>query len=396
MGIFFPKTLTKLIKIFRDNNFECYVVGGAVRDIIMGIIPNEFDICTNALTTDIKHIFKIFRDEQTHLGCIKIFFEDTWFEVTTFRVESDYKNFRHPEFVKFIDSYKIDAMRRDFTINSIYSNGVSLLDPLNGIEDINKKLLRLIGNKHSKFYEDPLRILRCLNFKSKFNFKIEFSTLISLKNNFHMIKYLSKYRLHSELNKIFENRYSHKCIKFFQLLNGFQIIFHRDFKIYNFNTALTLSNKFHIKLFCMLYFHSNVEKTIIPDLLKDKLNFNRSELREIKSIFKILYINNFNNSNVFIKNLIFNYGYDLSFTVLNILNVYYGPSFKNILRKFFKIKWSYEPIKISHLNITLGKFLENKKNITKYNKYLVTILHINPKLNRKRILLHLIKTKFKL
>lgn len=394
MNIFLPEQIKKIIKIFEDNNFKCYVVGGALRDILLNLTPNEFDICTNALPCNIKSLFKKVITIGEAYGCIKIFFENTWFEITTFRIENNYTDFRHAKFIKFINSPKLDALRRDFTINSLYFNGKSLIDPFNGIEDLNKKIIRLIGNKNLKFYEDPLRILRALKFKSKLNFKIEFLTLLSLKNNFYLIKHLSKYRIHEELHKIFENLYSYDSIKIFSILNGFQIILNSKFKIFNFEKILNLTNKFHIKLFCILYFHSDIDKLLIPDILKNHLNFNKTDLYEINLIFKILQENLFENNKGFIKFLIFNYDYNFTFFILNVINTYI-PSCTNILNKFFKIKWGYEPIKIKHLNIQLGKILKNKKNVTKYNKYLITLIHVNPKLNKKDLLIHLLKNKFK-
>ena len=124
------------------------------------------------------------------------------------------------------------------------------------------------------------------------------------------------------------------------------------------------------------------------------MNFNKRELLEINLIFKILQQNLFENNKGFIKFLIFNYDYNSTFFILNVLNTYI-PSCTDILNKFFKIKWGYEPIKIKHLNIQLGKILKNKKNVTKYNKYLITLVHINPKLNKRDLLIHLLKNKFK-
>lgn len=395
MNIFLPKTIIKIIDIFKTNNFKCYIVGGAVRDILIGLQPKEFDICTNALPHDIKSLFKKYIDIGEYYGCIKIFFENQWFEITTFRIEDEYKNFRSPEYVKFVNHPELDAQRRDFTINSIYFDGEKFIDTFNGIEHIKQKFICLIGDKYKKFYEDPLRILRALKFKSKLNFKIEFLTLLSLKNNFHQIKYLSKYRVHDELSKIFENTYSYSPLKIFKILSGFQIILKTDFKICDFKEIIKLKNKFNIKLFCILYFHSDIDKLSIINLLKNNLNFNKNEINEITLIFKILNENLFKNTKLFIKNLILKYNYDTTLIILSILETYIS-SCKNILNKFYTIKWGYEPIKINHLNIQIPKYVKNKKNITKYTKYLVTVVHINPKTNKKNTLIHLLNNKFKL
>lgn len=393
MEIILPKTIHRLIKIFENNNFICYVVGGAIRNLLLNIDPKEFDLCTNATPCHIKSLFKKVINIGEEFGCIKVFFENNWFEITTFRLENNYKDFRHASNIKFINSPEFDALRRDFTINSIYFNGKFLIDPFDGINDLNKKLLRLIGDKNVKFQEDPLRMLRALRFKSKLNFKIELLTLLSLKNNFHLIKHLTKFRIHEELLEIFKcNNIS--TLKLFNILNGFNLILNTNFKVYNFEKISKLPNKFHIKIFCILYFHSNLNKNLIIKTLSNTLNFNKKDLIQLKLIFDILktspsYVNKF-----FIKQLIFKHDYNFTFYILSILNIYLFPK-HNILKNFFKIKWGYEPIKIKHLNITLGKLIKNKKDVTKYNNYLINISHKNPKLNETHILMHLLKNKFK-
>lgn len=394
MEIILPNTIIKIIKIFQKNNFSCYVVGGAIRNILLSIHPKEFDLCTNAKPNQIKSLFKKYINIGEEFGCIKIFFENNWFEITTFRYEKDYKDFRHASKIKFINSPKIDALRRDFTINSIYFNGKSLIDPFNGINDLRNRLLCLIGDKNIKFKEDPLRMLRALRFKSSLDFKLEFLTLLSLKNNFHLIKHLTKFRIHEELSKIFKCNNSISSLKIFTILKGFNLILNENFKIYDFYKISKLPNKFHLKIFCILYFHSNLEKFLILDILSNNLNFNKKELTQLKLIFDILNDNKILINKVFIKNLIFKYDYELSFYILSIFDIYFYEN-SNILKKYFKIKWGYEPIKVKHLNITLGKILKNKKDVDKYNNYLINILHKNPNLNEKHLLMHLIKNKFK-
>lgn len=395
MNIFLSNTINKLINIFKINNYKCFLVGGAVRDILLNLNPKEYDFATDAPTNKIKSLFEKYIDVGEPYGCIKIFYEDMWFEITTFRIDYGYDDFRHPKTVKFISSPQLDSIRRDFTINSIYTDGITVIDPFNGINDLENNLIRLIGNKNLKLIEDPLRILRILKFKSKLNFKIEFLTLMALKNNINLINKLNKYRLHEELSYIFNNTYFYDSIDIFRITHGFKIIFNnKELKINEFKNIKKLINNFHIKIFCILYFHSNIDNSLIIPMLINNLNFNKNELYELEIIFKILEEKKFCNIKLLIKQLILIYNYDITYKILNVLNTYYS-SCKNILKIFYKIKWGYEPIKYNHLNIELHNIIKNKRSINKYKKYLITLAHINPHINEKNILTHLIKLNSK-
>ena len=391
MNIILCNSVNKLINIFRKNNYNCYLVGGAVRDLLLNLEPEEYDFATDAPPNIIKKLFTKHIDVGEPYGCIKVYFENYWYEITTFRIEYGYEDFRHPKTIKFITSLQFDSFRRDFTINSIYTNGVTIIDHLNGINDLKNNLLRLIGNKNLKLQEDPIRILRLLKFKSKLNFKIEFLTLLALKNNIYLLKYLTKYRIHNELCKIFENEFYYETLNLFNKLNGFTILLNKPITFTNFKNIQNLTNKFHIKIFCMLYFNSNINNSLILTILKDKFNFSKESYKELEIIYKIIKNNDFENTNLYIKKLILLYDYNITYIILNILSTYIY-SCKNLLKKFYKIKWSYEPVKYDHINIKLHKIIINKKSIIKYKKYLITLVHFYPYLNKEKILTKIVKS----
>ncbi len=387
MNIFLPDTIKKLINIFNQNNFKCFIVGGAIRDMLLNISPKEFDLCTSTNPKDIKHMFKKFIDRGEAHGCIKVYFENNWYEITSFRFENSYKDFRHPEFITLLSSHEFDSIRRDFTINSLYFDGKIFIDMFNGKRDLENKLIRLIGNKNLKLREDPLRILRGLKLKSKLNFNFEFETLLSIKNNFHLITKLTKFRIHDELSEIFSNKYFLPPLKIFISLNGFSLILNREIKFLNIDKLLKIPNKFHLKLFCLLYFHSNLNKETLIEVLTENFNFKKLEMNEIKILFSILKHNILNPNSILIKELILKFNYETTFNICSILNTYFN--FK--IDKFFKIKWGKAPIKVSHLNIRAYDFVSNKKKVNKYNSYLITLCHKYPRLNNQKSLKHLIK-----
>lgn len=387
MNIFLPNSIKTLINIFNQNNFKCFVVGGAIRDMLLNISPKEFDLCTNATPKDIKNMFKKYINTGEAHGCIKIYFKNTWYEITSFRFEGTYEDFRHPKSIILLSSHEFDSIRRDFTINSLYFNGKEFIDIFNGKKDLENKLIRLIGNKDLKLREDPLRVLRGLKLKSRFNFKFEFETLLSIKKNFPLITKLTKFRIHNELSEIFSYKYFLQSLKIFISLNGFSLILNEKIKFFNIDKLSCVPNKFNLKLFCLLYFHSNLNREDIIRTIENGFNFKKTEINEIRILFSIIENKIINPNSIFIKEMILKFNYETSFYICSILNIYFN--FK--ICKFFKLKWGNTPIKISHLNIKVYNLIPNKKSITKYNLYLVTLCHKYPKLNNEKLLKHLIK-----
>lgn len=200
-----PKYVELLIKTIEDNGYEAFLVGGSIRDIILGKVPNDYDITTNALPEKIEEIFNNYKTINIgkEFGTIIIVQDEGDIEVTTYRTESEYKDGRRPSEVFFSDNILTDLSRRDFTINSIaYNKNNGIIDPFNGIKDINAKIIRTVGNPIERFREDNLRILRGVRFATQLDFQIEEATYIAIKEESYKLKNISMERIYIELVKM--------------------------------------------------------------------------------------------------------------------------------------------------------------------------------------------------
>ncbi len=205
MVINIPSQVNRAIKNLCDGGYSSYVVGGAVRNIIMEIPVNDWDITTSALPDETLDVFKDFRTIETGVkhGTVTVIIDGIPLEITTFRIEKGYSDNRHPDKVDFTDRVEDDLSRRDFTVNAIaYSPQKGFVDPFGGCEDIEKKIIRCVGNPDTRFGEDALRILRALRFASVLGFEIDPETAESIHKNKHLLKNISVERVFIELSKL--------------------------------------------------------------------------------------------------------------------------------------------------------------------------------------------------
>lgn len=205
MKINMPKDVKDIIDTIYKNGYEAFIVGGCVRDSIVGIIPNDYDITTNAKPYETRDIFKGEKIVETGIkhGTISLIKNKNEYEITTYRIDGDYNDNRRPQSVEFTSDIIKDLKRRDFTINSIaYNHMQGMVDEFDGIGDIERKIIKTVGNADERFEEDGLRIIRAVRFSSKLNFDIEPKTLKSIYKNINLIKNISAERIQEELNKI--------------------------------------------------------------------------------------------------------------------------------------------------------------------------------------------------
>ncbi len=200
------KTSLKLLKKLESSGFQAYIVGGFVRDYILGMSSLDVDITTNAKPQELLKIFEEGLLPNENYGAITVYSHGKRFEITTFRREIKYHNNRIPVEIEYIDDLVEDLKRRDFTINTlcIDSKG-SILDLLNGMEDIDNKIIKTVGNAYDKFEQDSLRILRAVRFATSLNFKLcdeVKKAIIDTKQNLVGLSYERK---RQELDKIFSN-----------------------------------------------------------------------------------------------------------------------------------------------------------------------------------------------
>lgn len=199
----------------QNAGFEACIVGGAVRDIIMEKQPHDFDITTNATPDEIRKVFSgfpIINNNGEKHGTVTVHMNHENIEITTYRIDLDYFDGRHPSNVYYTRDLKQDLGRRDFTINAIAYDLSEFKDPFNGIEDIKNEIIRTVGNPVDRFNEDALRILRGIRFASKLGFSIEPETLSAMVSLREKLKVLSAERIREELNQIVCGKYSLKVL----------------------------------------------------------------------------------------------------------------------------------------------------------------------------------------
>ena len=202
MKIAIPEYVKKALKTLADKGFEAFVAGGAVRDALLGMTPDDWDITTNALVEDVQNLFNRHFDTGIKHGTVTVLVDKKPIEITTYRIEDEYENNRKPKSVRFTSSLDEDLKRRDFTINAMaYNEETGLVDLFGGTQDLKNKTIRCVGNPDERFSEDALRIMRAVRFSARLNFEIEAKTLESIKNNCHLLKNISAERIQSELVK---------------------------------------------------------------------------------------------------------------------------------------------------------------------------------------------------
>ncbi len=242
-----PKTIKEITEKFKSNGYQSYIVGGCVRDILKGEKPKDWDITTNANPEEIQRIFtKSFINNK--FGTVTLLFDAEEeslkeIEVTPYRTEGEYTDKRRPDSVKWTSNIEEDLERRDFTINAIAINPEDnkAVDPYKGKEDLEKGIIRAVGDPEKRFNEDALRMLRAVRFFSSFNFSIEKKTEEAIKKNVNLISKISKERIRDEFSKIIMTKRAHEGIEKLRELGLLQLFIPELIEGYN-----VKQNKHHI------------------------------------------------------------------------------------------------------------------------------------------------------
>lgn len=203
MEIRMPDKVGEIINMLNQNGYEAFAVGGCVRDSILGKTPQDWDITTSAKPFEVKRIFKRTIDTGIEHGTVTVMLGKDGFEVTTYRVDGEYEDNRHPKQVAFTASLKEDLARRDFTINAMAYNPFSgIVDEFNGLEDLKHGIIRCVGTASERFDEDALRILRAIRFSAQLGFEIEEETRAAMKMKAGHLENISAERIQAELVKL--------------------------------------------------------------------------------------------------------------------------------------------------------------------------------------------------
>lgn len=399
-----PIEVNQIIKTLNQNGYEAYIVGGCVRDFLLGYEPKDWDITTSALPLEVKNLFRHTYDTGIKHGTITILLNNKSFEVTTYRIEGDYKDFRHPENVIFTDKINNDLSRRDFTMNSIaYHEKNGFVDPFYGRYDIEKKIIRGVGNADKRFKEDALRMMRAVRFSAQLNFKIEQNTFNAILKNSNLIKNISIERIREEFIKLIISNNPEKIIilKYSGLLQYFlpEVSNILKDKYYSICCFLKNSNKDISLCFAfLLYFvdeskHKNImsrmkfdNKTIketVIILKYSKYNINTCPY-EIRKLISVLGINLFEKL-INLKNII-----ALSYGNLNCIK-----KLNNIYSIYLDIIKNNDCLSIKNLAVngnTLKDIgIKDGKKIGAVLNYLFENVLKNPENNKENILVDIIK-----
>ena len=209
------KTAIKVMRVLQDAGYEAYMVGGAVRDYIIGKDPHDIDVATSAAPHLVKDLFARTVDTGIQHGTVLVLIESYGIEVTTFRTDGIYSDNRRPESVEFVKSLTEDLRRRDFTINAMaMTEEMQVIDPFGGQEDLKKHLIRAVGDPDQRFKEDALRMLRAIRFTSQLDFTICPKTLASIKRHAGLIRFVAIERIKIEIDKILFNEHTERSMDY--------------------------------------------------------------------------------------------------------------------------------------------------------------------------------------
>lgn len=203
MQIRLPDKVNKIIEILTAAGYEAYAVGGCVRDSILGKEPSDWDITTSATPEETKRLFDRTIDTGIKHGTVTIMLDREGFEVTTYRIDGDYEDGRHPKEVTFTASLEEDLRRRDFTINAMaYNEQCGLVDIFGGVRDIEQGIIRCVGNAEERFTEDALRMMRAVRFSAQLGYQIDAETKSAVRRLAPNLKLISAERIQAELVKL--------------------------------------------------------------------------------------------------------------------------------------------------------------------------------------------------
>lgn len=291
-----PSSVEYVLSKLKENGYQAYVVGGAVRDFLMGKTPHDYDLTSDALPSQISDVFKDFYQEHSgeKHGTIRVIVDHKPIEITTFRCDEGYTDYRRPDNVEFVKDVYIDSKRRDFSINAFYYSEGHIYDFHEGLEDLNNKVIKTIGNPSTRFHEDALRILRAIRFSAKLGYEIESKTKTALLDCKEELNLIAKERILTELKEISSTSNFFRDIKeyfpiFKLIIPCLDKIGNSIDDIYNFDTK---SYGDYIASLSALFSLREINNDFMPWRLFIKMD--NESINAIKTLIKLKDIN-FNN-----------------------------------------------------------------------------------------------------
>ena len=379
-----PQNIKFVLDTLISNGHSAYIVGGCVRDLLCGKLPNDYDITTSALPQMTQSLFEKTIATGIKHGTITVVINNEPIEVTTYRTESAYNDSRHPENVNFVSKVDDDLARRDFTVNAMcYNEKDGLIDLFGGIKDINSKTLRAVGNAETRFTEDALRILRLFRFASTLQFDIEHKTFNAALKCANLLKNISAERIFTELKKsamgsnvaVLSSLLNTNCLDNYCIKGG------------SLEKIKDLKENENLKFFALLYLTStNLTKTL--DLLKCSNGF-----KDYCAKMSYLIKENVKDDKISIKKALNYTDFDVFYDFLSYLKGIQNLDVSNYLKLLHEIKENQEPYKISHLDITGKDIIAlgfDGKLVGEKLEFLLNEVILNPNNNTREKLLNLI------
>ncbi len=394
MYIDMPKDVASIIKKCEENGYEAYIVGGCVRDSILGIKPKDWDITTNALPSEIKEIFDNTVDTGIEHGTVSIIKNKIAYEITTYRIDGTYTDCRRPDSVTFSSSLYEDLRRRDFTINAMaYSDKDGIIDMFDGLKDLKDKKIRCVGNALDRFNEDALRMLRAVRFSAQLDYEIEESTYNAIKTLAKNLKKVSKERVFVELTKTLCSACPKKVYMLFDTkLNkyigeNFDKINFKDFDEKFLDRLNKLDNNKHIRYAVFL---SVVDTKTAQKILKE-LKSDNDTIKKVTSILSCIFVD-IKNDKIFVKNILSKVGKDIFYDICHIKEfVFKEKGIVEVQKTLKEILDNQEAYNVSMLSVGGSELIElgikQGKQIGIVLKELLLLVIENPLLNNKKDLL---------
>ncbi|CAJ99561.1 CCA tRNA nucleotidyltransferase [Helicobacter acinonychis] len=378
--------LKELFDLYEKSHYELYLVGGCVRDCLMGFAPKDYDLTSNALVSEskellLKHHFRVLETGIKH-GTITALKNNKSYEITTFRVEKGHIKHRRPKELVFSAHLTDDLKRRDFSMNAIaYSPTKGLIDPFKGQNAIENRMIECVGKVRLRFFEDALRILRALRFGATLGFKIETNTKRAVFACKDLLKHLSKERLQSELNKLLMGKNAYGVIKEYQEI--LELVIQERLE----NVEFLKNAPFNLELRLLGFFthQKSLENLRYPK----KMIILFAKAKECHQAF--LNIHN----KTELKFLLKNYDlepFNLALDFYALENPKHALKIKGLLKEIFNAN---EPFKKEHL-VLKGGALKNYQH-QKIGEILNACLDLvitNPKNNSLEFLIEWVKSKY--
>ena len=395
-----PEYVKNCIELLEQSGFSGYAVGGAVRDSMLGIVPSDWDVTTSATPNQTLEVFANFRTIPTGIkhGTVTVMFNHEGdlapIEITTYRIDGEYHDSRHPESVSFSNDVRDDLLRRDFTVNAMaYNEKNGLVDVFGGKKDLENCIIRAVGNPEKRFTEDALRILRAFRFSAQLGFEIEENTLLGATKCAHLLKNIARERVGTEFKKLISSKYCSKSLAKMVDLGVCYELF--DAKMPERETIDGLSNVdgFEARMGILTSTFSEDEKLDFLSSLRLS-NAEKKRILKLSSVREYVLSNNFCVNEICARKFLHTYNH-VSSDAIVLLRFYGELEFAQLVTVQAKKE---PPLSISSLDIRGDDLLPLCSDYSKIGKmlnYLLERVIECPELNKKEKLIEIAKQELK-